>query len=74
MVDDGFNSDFFKRIDDIENDIANGLSLKEISNNYSLSISESKNFFKTNEDNTDLNEVYDSNLTNIFYNFTLKYP
>jgi len=59
LVDDGFNSDFFKRIDDIENDIANGLSLKEISNNYSLSISESKNFFKTNEDNTDLNEVYD---------------
>ena len=59
LVDDGFNSDFFKRIDDIENDIANGLSLKEISNNYSLSVSESKNFFKTNEDNTDLNEVYD---------------
>ena len=55
---DGFNSNFFKKIDDIENDIANGLSIREIANKQDLQIFESKNFYYTKNGDKDLNEIY----------------
>ena len=46
-----FNSDFFKILDEIENDISNGIKLTNISKNYNLSVNSKNNFFKSSEEN-----------------------
>ena len=45
-----FNDNFFKMLDDIENDISNGSSLLEISKNYNFQIKYKNNFFVKEND------------------------
>ncbi len=55
---DEFNDEFFKKIDEIENSILNGLSIKEINEIYNFKPNEIKNFIlKDNSDET-LKEIY----------------
>ena len=46
-----FNSDFFKILDEIENDISNGIKLTNISKNYNLNVNSKNNFFKSSTEN-----------------------
>ena len=45
-----FSSEFFKTIDDIENDISAGLNLKNISSKYNIQLVEKNNFYLKNEE------------------------
>ncbi len=53
-----FNSDFFKIIDNIENDIAEGFDLKSLSNKYKINLKEMKNYYARNDGNENLEEIY----------------
>ena len=55
-----FNKEFFQKIDQIENQILNKISIEEIGSNFNLKILEKKNFSR-NEDTKDnfLNEIYE---------------
>ena len=53
-----FSSEFFKTIDDIENDISAGLNLKNISNKYNIQLVEKNNFYLQNEEDEILKEIY----------------
>ena len=46
-----FNSDFFKILDEIENDISNGIKLTNISRNYNLNVNSKNNYFKSSKEN-----------------------
>ncbi len=53
-----FNSEFFKKIDEIENDILNGFNVKEIQKKYDLKI-KTYNNYKDNPENEEIfNEIY----------------
>ena len=54
-----YNSDFFKIIDQIENDIINGENLKMISNKYQLNLKNKKNYFKSDKSDIILKQIYD---------------
>ena len=53
-----FSSEFFKTIDDIENDISAGLNLKNISSKYNIQLVEKNNFYLQNEEDEILKEIY----------------
>ncbi len=55
---DEFNNEFFKKIDEIENDILNGLSINEIEKKYDLKVNNYKNFKESPEENKILKEIY----------------
>ncbi len=54
---DEFNNDFFKRIDEIENEILNEKSIQEISKKFNLTLEEIKDY-KFNEESDLFKEIY----------------
>ncbi len=54
---DEFNNDFFKRIDEIENEILNEKTIQEIANNFNLTLKEIKDY-KFKEESDLLKEIY----------------
>ena len=54
---DEFNNDFFKRIDEIENEILNEKSIQEISKKFNLNLEEIKDY-KFNEESDLFKEIY----------------
>jgi len=55
---DEFNDEFFKKIDEIENSILNGSSIKEINEVYNLKPNEIKNFILNDNSDETLQEIY----------------
>ena len=53
-----FNDEFFKKIDEIENDILNGENLKQIGEKFNLKIIEKNNFQNTDEENDLFKSIY----------------
>ena len=53
-----FNDEFFKKIDEIENDILNGDSLSQIGQKYNLEISFKKNFKSSDEEDEMFKSIY----------------
>tara|TARA_Y100001970_G_scaffold232218_1_gene288967 strand:+ start:3675 stop:5096 length:1422 start_codon:yes stop_codon:yes gene_type:complete len=53
-----FNDEFFKKIDEIENNILNGSNIKEINENYNLDIKEISNFILNDNSDEILEEIY----------------
>ena len=53
-----FNENFFMKIDDIENLIANSYNLKKITEKYALKYNFVENFIDTNNDDSILKEIY----------------
>ncbi len=55
---DEFNDEFFKKIDEIENNILNGSNLKEISKIYNLKLDKISNFVLNDNSDEILEEIY----------------
>ena len=55
---DEFNDEFFKKIDEIENSILNGSSLKQINEIYNLKPNEIKDFILNDNSDETLQEIY----------------
>ncbi len=55
---DEFNDEFFKKIDEIENNILNGSNIKEINESYNLKLNEINNFVLTDDSDEILEEIY----------------
>ncbi|MBD1158131.1 SurA N-terminal domain-containing protein [Pelagibacterales bacterium SAG-MED17] len=55
---DEFNDEFFKKIDEIENNIFNGSNLKEINEIYNLKLKEINNFVLDDDSEEVLEEIY----------------
>ena len=55
---DDFNKEFFKIIDEIENDVLNGENLKQIGDKYNLKITTKNSFKKDVDENDFLNSIY----------------
>ena len=53
-----FSSEFFKILDNIENDIIEGLSLSNISNKYKIKLKKKDNFYYVEEEEDILKEIY----------------
>tara|TARA_B100001996_G_scaffold260384_1_gene202705 strand:+ start:1162 stop:2583 length:1422 start_codon:yes stop_codon:yes gene_type:complete len=53
-----FNNEFFKKIDEIENGILNGLNIDEIQKKYDLKINTYKNYKNNSEKDEILSEIY----------------
>ena len=59
---DEFNDEFFKKIDEIENNILNGNGINEIKKNYNLKVNSYSNF-KTNDNSDEILKMIYSNRT-----------
>ncbi len=57
---DEFDSDFFKTIDQIENELANGSNLKNLSIKYNFKVTNLKDYYFKNDDEPYLKLIYDS--------------
>ena len=57
---DDFSEEFFKKIDEIENNILNGLSINQIKNTYNLNLISHKNYKKDESNEEILNLIYAS--------------
>ncbi len=55
---DEFNDEFFKKIDDIENNILNGSNIKQINEIYNLKLNEINNFVLDDNSDEILEEIY----------------
>ncbi len=55
---DEFNDEFFKKIDEIENNILNGSNIKEINEVYNLKLNEINNFILNDDSDEILEEIY----------------
>ncbi len=55
---DEFNDEFFKKIDEIENNILNGSNIKEINEIYNLKLNELNNFVLNDSSDEILEEIY----------------
>ena len=55
---DEFNDEFFKKIDEIENNILNGLNIKEINENYNFKLNKINNFVLSDDSDEILEEIY----------------
>ena len=55
---DEFSNEFFKKIDEIENDILNGLKINEIEKKYNLKLFFKNNFIISEDDEKNLKEIY----------------
>ena len=55
---DEFNDEFFKKIDEIENNILNGSNIREINEIYNLKLSEINNFVLNDDSDEILEEIY----------------
>ena len=55
---DEFNDEFFKKIDEIENNIFNGSNIKEINEIYNLKLNEINNFVLNDDSDEILEEIY----------------
>ncbi len=53
-----FSKNFFSKIDELENQILNGYSIKEISSNFNLQVSKIKDFKYTNNQDLIFKEIY----------------
>ena len=53
-----FSENFFSKIDELENQILNGYSIKEISSNFNLKVSKIKDFKYTNNQDLIFKEIY----------------
>ena len=60
-----YNNEFFNKIDEIENEISNGISIKSIANNFDLNLIERKNYIKNNESNPIEKKIYEMKDTEI---------
>ena len=57
---DEFDSDFFKTIDEIENELANGANLKSLSKKYGFNVTKLKDYYFKKDDNPFLKLIYDN--------------
>ena len=57
--DEEYNSEFFKVIDEIENDIINGENIEYISSKYKINLKKRNNYVKNISDEDFLQEIYD---------------
>ncbi len=55
---DEFNDEFFKKIDEIENNILNGSNIREINEIYNLELNEINNFVLNDDSDEILEEIY----------------
>ena len=55
---DDFSNEFFKKIDEIENDILNDLKINEIEKKYNLKLFSKNNFISSENDEKNLKEIY----------------
>ena len=55
---DDFNNDFFKKIDEIENNILNGFNIEDIKKKYNLKLEHINNYKNDDESNEILQEIY----------------
>ena len=55
-----FDSDFFKTIDEIENELSNGANVKSLSEKYSFKITNLKDYYYKKNDKAFLKLIYDS--------------
>ncbi len=55
---DEFNDEFFKKIDEIENNILNGSNIKEINESYNFKLNEINNFVLNDDSDEILEEIY----------------
>ncbi len=55
---DDFNDEFFKKIDEIENNILNGSNIREINEIYNLKVNEINNFVLNDDSDEVLKEIY----------------
>ncbi len=55
---DEFNDEFFKKIDEIENNILNGSNIKEINESYNFKLNEINNFVLNEDSDEILEEIY----------------
>ena len=55
---DDFNNDFFKKIDEIENNILNGFNIEDIKKKYNLKLEHINNYKNDDESNEILEEIY----------------
>ena len=55
---DEFNDEFFKKIDEIENNILNGSNIREINESYNLKLNEINNFVLSDDSDEILEEIY----------------
>ena len=55
---DEFNDEFFKKIDEIENNILNGSNIREINEVYNLKLNEINNFILNDDSDEILEEIY----------------
>ena len=55
---DEFNDEFFKKIDEIENNILNGSNIREINEIYNLKLNEVNNFVLNDDSDEILEEIY----------------
>ena len=55
---DEFNDEFFKKIDEIENNILNGSNIREINEIYNLKLNEINNFVLNDDSDEILEEIY----------------
>jgi len=55
---DEFNNEFFKKIDEIENNILNGSNIEDIKKKYNLKLEYFNNYNNNDEKNEILNEIY----------------
>ena len=60
-----YNNEFFNKIDEIENEISNGISIKSIANNFDLNLIERKNYIKNNESDPIEKKIYEMKDTEI---------
>ena len=56
---DEFNENFFKKIDEIENDISNGIEIKELSGKLKIKETVKKNYIFNEENDAISNKIYD---------------
>ena len=56
---DEFNENFFKKIDEIENDISNGIEIKELSEKLKIKETVKKNYIFNEENDAISNKIYD---------------
>ncbi len=61
---DEYDSDFFKILDKIENDILNGSRIDEIAQNYNFKTIKLKDFYFDDGDNTILKDIYENRQNN----------
>ena len=60
-----YSQDFFKKIDEIENEISNGITIKNVANNFNLNLIERKNYILNNESDPIEKKIYEMKDTEI---------